>query len=97
MAADAKNKKAKTPTAEKRNIQSEKRRVMNKAFKSHLRTAIRNFEESLKKEDKEVMGNKLKEAHSALDKAAKRGILKPNAASRKKSRLAAHAKKALTA
>jgi len=96
MATESKKTKPKTPTALKRNTQNEKRRVINKAFHSHLRTQIRSFEESLKKEDKDLVANHLKEAFSALDKAAKRGIIKSNTASRKKSRLAAQAKRALS-
>ncbi len=34
-------------------------------------------------------------AYQAIDKAAKRGVIKPNAAARKKSRLAALVKKAV--
>jgi small subunit ribosomal protein S20 len=83
-------KKTKRPTPEKRNIQNQKKRLMNKSFKSELRTTIRRFEESLDKEDKNEMKGNLHEAYSLLDKAAKRGVLKKNAASRKKSRLAAH-------
>jgi len=91
MAKDTEKKKKKRPTAKKRDIQNEKRRIINKAFKSEMRTAIRNFQEALKKDDLELVKNNLNSAYSLLDKAVKRGQLKRNAVSRTKSRLAARA------
>lgn len=84
-------KKTKRPTALKRDVQNAKKREINKAFKSKLRTAIRRFQESLKQEDGEVIKERLNAAYSLLDKAVKRNIMKLNAVSRKKSRLAARA------
>lgn len=91
MAKDTGEKKrTKRPTALKRDIQNAKKRQINKAFKSKLRTAIRRFQESLSGDDQDVVTEKLNEAYSMLDKAVKRNLMKINAASRKKSRLAAH-------
>ncbi len=89
--APVEKKKTKRPTALKRDIKNEKRRQLNKSFISKLRTAIRRFEESLGQDDQDKIKEKLSEAHSMLDKAVKRGSIKLNAASRKKSRLAARA------
>lgn len=85
--ATTEKKKAKRPTALKRDLQNEKRRLQNKSFMSKLRTSIRRFEESLEQEDASLKQERLNNAYSLLDKAAKRGLLKMNAASRKKSRL----------
>lgn len=85
----AEKKKVKRPTALKREIQNEKRRLINKSFMSKLRTSLRRFEESLEQDDQDKVKEKLSGAYSMLDKAVKRGAIKLNAASRKKSRLTA--------
>lgn len=84
-------KKTRRPTAQKRDIQNEKKRVINKQFKSEMRTSVRHFMESLKDGDKGMIQEKLNGVYGMLDKAVKRGLIKINAASRKKSRLAAKA------
>ena len=84
-------KKTRRPTAQKRDIQNEKKRLTNKKFKSEMRTTIRRFHESLKQSDSDLIKEKLNHVYSALDKAVKRGTMKINAASRTKSRLAARA------
>lgn len=94
MAKDkAGDKKApeRRPQAQKRDIQNKKRRLINKSFLSSLRTTLKQFAAAVEKGDKEAITASLKESYSMLDKAAKRGILKLNAASRKKSRLTAQA------
>jgi small subunit ribosomal protein S20 len=92
MAKDTgEKKKTKRPTALKRDIQNVKKRDVNKAFKSKMRTVIRHFQESLVGDDQDVVTEKLNAAYSAVDKAVKRNIMKINAASRTKSRLAARA------
>lgn len=87
----APKKKTKRPTALKRDIQNEKKRLVNKSFKSQMRTVIRRFEEALEGEDRDAVKQTLDGAYSMLDKAVKRNLMKLNAASRKKSRLAARA------
>lgn len=69
-------------SAAKRVRQNEKKRLRNKAVKSHVRTMIKKVMESENKEEA------LKKAYSALDKAVKKGVIHKNAAARKKSRLA---------
>lgn len=83
--------KVKRPTPLKRDIQNEKRRLRNKAFKSSVRTAMRAFEESLPKGEEAVIKEHLDNVYSMMDKGVKRGIYKLNKASRTKSRLAARA------
>jgi small subunit ribosomal protein S20 len=88
---EEKDKKVKRPTALKRDLQNEKRRLNNRMYKSRVRTAIRAFQESLAKGDQAVTTEKLNEAYSILDKCAKKGVFKVNKVSRTKSRLAARA------
>lgn len=90
MADEAKKKqegKQKRPTAKKREIQNEKRRVRNAAFKSSMRTAMRNFEEAFQKGEKASVQERLNEVYSVMDRGVKRGLCKLNKASRTKARL----------
>ncbi len=84
-------KKTKRPTALKRDLQNEKRRLRNKMYKSRVRTAIRSFQDSVEKGDAAVTTEKLNAVYSILDKCAKTGVFKLNKVSRTKSRLAARA------
>lgn len=90
MAADKSKdpkKKVKRPTAQKRDLQNEKRRLQNKAFRSRVRTAVRNYEESIKKGDESSSKEALSLVYSLMDKGAKKGIFKSNTCNRTKSRL----------
>jgi small subunit ribosomal protein S20 len=89
MAEEKQAKKIKRPTAQKRDIQHEKSRLRNRAFKSSIRTAIRTLDETIEKKDKALLQEKLNNTYSILDKGVKLGILKLNQVSRTKSRLAA--------
>ncbi len=90
MAEPKKNaKKTKRPTAEKRNLQNQKRRLINKGYKSQVRTAIRSLHDHLEKKDPVQAAQKLQDVYSILDKCVKKGVFKLNKASRTKSRLAA--------
>jgi len=92
MAEEKKEKaKVKRPTALKRDMQSEKRRLRNRSYKSQVRTAIRTFEESLPKGDDKVIAEQLRNVSSLMDKGVQKGIFKLNKASRTKSRLTARA------
>lgn len=84
-------KKTKRPTALKRDLQNEKRRLRNKVYKSRVRTAIRSFQDSVEKGDAAATTDKLNEVYSILDKCVKTGVFKLNKVSRTKSRLAARA------
>lgn len=86
---EAKKAKVKRPTPLKRDMQAEKRRLRNKAFRSSVRTAIRQFDESLPKGDPSTVKQKLDAIYSLMDKGVKRGVYKQNKANRTKSRLAA--------
>ncbi len=85
------NKKTKMPTAKKRDIRNEKRRQINKAFKTRVKTAVRQLEESIQEQQTEVLPQKLNAVYSLMDKAAKRGLYKRAKADRLKSRLSQRA------
>jgi len=63
----------------KRNRQNEKRRVRNKAVRSELRTRVKAAEAG--------GDDELQTAMKTIDKAAAKGVIHKNEASRRKSRL----------
>lgn len=73
-------------SAQKRNRQSIKNRIRNKAYKSQVKTAIRSFNESLEKKEGTVK-EKLDKIFSLVDKGAKKNIIKKNKSNRIKSKL----------
>jgi small subunit ribosomal protein S20 len=76
--------------AKKWALQSEKREVRNKGAKSRLKTLFKRAVDS-------TDDSAARTAESAFDKAAAKGIVHPNKAARKKSRLAKAIKRASTA
>jgi small subunit ribosomal protein S20 len=76
-------------SALKRARQTEKRTVRNRANRSRLRSALREFRETLAKGDKPSAEKNFRETVSALDKAIQKGVIHENTASRYKSRLSA--------
>jgi small subunit ribosomal protein S20 len=70
----------------KRNRQNVTRRLRNKRIMSDLKTSIRKVE--LAAEAGEPTEELLKSAQKKIDTAAARGVIHPNAAARRKSRLA---------
>jgi small subunit ribosomal protein S20 len=92
MAEEKKDtKKEKRPSALKRDLQSEKRRIINRNFKSKVRSAIRDLETSLPKKDAAENKKHLSEIYSLMDKGVKKGVYQANKANRTKARLAAYA------
>ncbi|MFZ0565257.1 MAG: 30S ribosomal protein S20 [Chlamydiales bacterium] len=85
MAEEAK----KRPTAEKRDIRNDKKRMINKMFKSQVRTTMRAFEEALQSHEKDQAKEKLNAVYSVADLGFKRGLYKKNKANRIKARAAA--------
>ncbi|MCM1320595.1 MAG: 30S ribosomal protein S20 [Bacteroides sp.] len=77
----------KRTSAEKRHKQSEVRRMRNKAVKSSVRTSAKKFIAAVHKKDAALAEENLKLLVKGLDTAAGKGILKKNAAARKKSRM----------
>jgi small subunit ribosomal protein S20 len=74
-------------SAEKRNRQSEKRRVQNKASKTALRSSAKKVLVAAQGKDKAAAEAALKDMIKKMDTAARKGVVKKNAASRKKSRM----------
>ncbi|HEY3903392.1 MAG TPA: 30S ribosomal protein S20 [Streptosporangiaceae bacterium] len=72
----------------KRNKQNEKARQRNKAVKSSLKTAVRNFREAADGGDGDKANEALHAAYVKLDKAASKGIIHKNQAANRKSALA---------
>lgn len=79
-------------SAEKRNRQSTKRREANRAGRSKLRTTVKKTRAAIDAGSDEAK-QALDQAYSVIDRAATRGVIQKNAASRYKSRLSQHAKK----
>lgn len=81
-------KSTRKPSALKRDIQSEKRNLNNRSFKSTVKSATLSLHGSLeKKEAKEAILKKLSDLYSLMDKGVKKGMFKQNKADRTKSRL----------
>ena len=74
-------------SAEKRVKVSERRRQRNRVFVSAARTRIRRAERLISQGDAENAANAVGDAISTLDRAANKGIIHPNNAARRKSRL----------
>ncbi|MBI5272753.1 MAG: 30S ribosomal protein S20 [Chlamydiia bacterium] len=84
----------KRPSAQKRNLQSEKRRVRNRSFRASVHTAVRSLEAALsQKQSPEQLKNKLQEIYGIVDKGIKHGVFKSRKAARTKSRLSARCAK----
>lgn len=88
---EEKTKKVKKPTALKRDLQNEKRRLINRAFKANIRTVTRKFETNLQSGDADAIKTSLNDVYSVMDKAVSKGIYNKNKASRSKARLTARA------
>jgi len=82
-----------TKGAAKAHRASENKRVFNERRKRTMRRAVKEIRDLLGKGDAKTAQEKLPVAYKAIDKAAKRGVIKDNTAARKKSRLVAAVKK----
>ncbi len=74
----------------KRNKQNEKRRVRNRVFRGQARTFVKKARLAIEAGEKESAVEATKDAISALDKAAEKGIIHKNNAARRKGRLMKH-------
>jgi small subunit ribosomal protein S20 len=77
-----------TKSAGKAMRQAARRRNYNLVTKEKFRTAVKTVKKAVTAGTKDAAAESLKAAMSALDKAAKKGVIHKNTASRKKSRLA---------
>jgi small subunit ribosomal protein S20 len=75
------------PAPSKRDKQSLKRFEQNRAVKTRLRNLSRNFYRAVEAGDKERARQLRDESQRTYDKAASKGVIHPNKAARKISRL----------
>ncbi|MEE8886418.1 MAG: 30S ribosomal protein S20 [Eubacteriales bacterium] len=74
-------------SAKKRIITSQKREEHNQSIKSAVKTSVKKVEAAVEAKDKEAASKALLDATSTIDKAASKGVIHKNNASRKVSRL----------
>jgi small subunit ribosomal protein S20 len=74
-------------SAIKRNRQNKKRRLHNRVYRGQARTYVRDARAAMLAEDLDEARATTMKAVKALDKAAEKGIIHKNNASRRKSRL----------
>lgn len=77
-------------SAEKRDRQNEKKRLVNRSNRAKLRTQIKRLRSALAGHDKNVSTELLNPTVSLIDKMVNKGILHKNAAARHKARLTNH-------
>jgi small subunit ribosomal protein S20 len=78
---------ANTKSARKAARQNIRRTAINKSRRSEMRTYVRKVDEAIASKDPKAAAEALKEAEPRLARAAQKGIVHQNAASRKISRL----------
>jgi small subunit ribosomal protein S20 len=79
---------ANTKSAKKAARQIERRTVVNRSRRSHLRSAVRKVEEAIAAGDRSLALAAMAQAEPVIVRAAQKNIVHRNAASRKVSRLA---------
>jgi small subunit ribosomal protein S20 len=75
------------PSARKRHRQNLKRQARNRAIKTRVRTAAKLTLDAIEGSDREAAAKSLREVMRVMHKAASKGTLNRNAASRKIARL----------
>jgi len=83
---------ANTPSAKKATRKIARRAEVNRTRRSRMRTFLRKVEEAIASGNAAVAAEALKSAQPELMRAAQKGVLHKNTASRKVSRLAARVK-----
>jgi small subunit ribosomal protein S20 len=83
---------ANTRSAKKMTRKIAKRTAVNRTRRSRMRTFIRKVEEAIAAGDAAVAATALKDAEPEMMRAAQKGVVHKNTASRKVSRLAARVK-----
>lgn len=76
-----------TKSAKKRLRQNENRRLRNQSLRSQIKSRTRRI---LELESDEGADELMSELYALLDRAARRRVLHPNAAARRKARVARH-------
>lgn len=83
---------ANSPQARKRIRQTASRTTHNTTLRSRMRTEIKKLEKAIEAGEKKAIGTQFTDTMSTLHKAASKGIIKKETASRKISRLASRIK-----
>ena len=83
-----------TTSAKKALRVSARKKVVNDRRQDAMKSSVKKLKKLVADKKIKEAGEFFRTAQKAIDKAAKRGIIKPNAAARKKSRLSAMIKKA---
>jgi small subunit ribosomal protein S20 len=78
---------ASSKSATKSYQQAERKRVFNLRVKRALKSALKDVTTFIQKKDKENAEKIIPTVYKTIDKASKRGVIKKNNASRKKSRI----------
>jgi len=79
------NKKVRRPSALKRDLQSAKKNLRNRSFKSKVSTAIHSLNQAISQGEAAAIKTKLSTVFGLMDKGVKTGIIKLNKAARVKS------------
>lgn len=87
MATARSTVKKRSKSVLKRIRQNEKRRLRNQSWQSRIKTSLKKVEEAIEKKEKEQTQELLNEAVKIISKAASKGVIHKNTASRKISRL----------
>ena len=74
-------------SSQKRERQNEQRRLRNRSYKSRARTLVRKAFVEIEEQNLESAQEATADAVKALDKAAAKGVIHKNNASRRKGRL----------
>ena len=82
-----------TSSAKKALRSSKRKRVVNLVNKEKMNKVVKTVKKLVVAKSKDEAKKELSLAYKAIDKAAKKGVIKKNTASRKKSRLAKAIKK----
>lgn len=83
---------ANNPQARKRIRQTESRTEHNTSLRSRMRTDVKKLEKAIEAGEKKTIGTQFTETMRSLHKAASKGIIKRETASRKISRLSSRIK-----
>jgi len=86
-----------TKGAKKAVRSSERKRVFNVRRNNAMRDVIKDIKKAISTGETDKAKTLLPSAYKAIDKAAKRGVIKDNTADRKKSRLSAAIKRIVKA
>jgi small subunit ribosomal protein S20 len=76
-----------TKTTKRRPQQNERKRILNKKRTLEMRKLIKEANTLVTEKEIKAVEEMMPKIYKAIDKAAKRGIIKKNTAARKKSRM----------